>query len=144
MTVFIVQKPKPGPQGITYDVTPAEEYGKIKFIFDAYENPSSHAAASIEKVRDALNEFDPENDYIIAAGGDPYGLFLVGYVMNEFSYPLRWLRFERVKQRPTPGQIQKTSGYYAPVELPKSAYQRYKTIAYKFALLLKITSNNHP
>ena len=124
MTVFIVQKPKPGPQGITYDVTPAEEYGKIKFIFDAYENPSSHPLASLEKVREILADFDGENDYIIAAGGDPYGLFLVGFVMNEYSYPARWLRFERVKQRPTPGQpaSTKTSGYYAPVELPKSAY----------------------
>lgn len=126
MTVYVVQKPKPGPQGITYDITPAEEYGEIKFIFDAYENPSSHPMSAIKKVRDVLNDFDIHTDYIVAAGGDPYGLFLLGYVMSEFNYPLRWLRFERLKQRPVPGKVgmedQKTTGYYVPVEMPKSAY----------------------
>jgi hypothetical protein len=124
MTVYIVQKPKPGPNGITYDITPAEEHGKVKFIFDAYENPSSHPAAAIEKVREILNDFDSEKDYVVAAGGDPYGLFLVGYIIGELGQELKWLRFERIRERPTPGkpQEQKSAGYYVSVDMPKSAY----------------------
>lgn len=119
MTVYVVQKPKPGPNNITYDISPAEEFGKIKFIFDAYENPSSHPKSAIEKVKEYLSEFDSDKDWIVAAGGDPYGLFLVGYVMGDNCNKLRWLRFEKSKQRPVPGQKveQKSLGWYVEVKV---------------------------
>lgn len=124
MTVYICQKPKPGPNGITYDVGPAQEYGEIKFIFDAYENPSTNPESSINKVRKTLENFDPDTDYCVAAGGDPYGLFLVGFVVNELQLPLKWLRFERLRTRPPVGAAPaaNTSGYYIPVEMPTNGY----------------------
>lgn len=123
MTVYVVQKPKPGPNLVTYDISPAQEYGDIQFVFDAYENPSSNPAYSLQKVRAVLAAFDPKLDHIVSAGGDPYGLFLVGFVLNELKLPLRWLRFERLRFRPgtIPEQGAKT-GYYIPVEMPSSAY----------------------
>ena len=125
MTVFIACKPKPGPQGNTYDVSPATEYGEVKFIFDAYENPSSNPRASIEKIRMALNSFDAQKDYVTTAGGDPYAAILVGFVLCEMNLPLKYLRFERLRSRAAEGtdphQVIK-SGYYLPVEMPQSAY----------------------
>lgn len=128
MTVFVVQKPKPGPSGNTYDVSPATEYGEIIFIFDAYENPSANPVSSLQKIRTVLeSKFNPDSDYVVWAGGDPYGLFLVGFVVCESNLPLRWLRFERLRTRPqvsdptNPHQIVK-SGYYLPVEMPASVY----------------------
>ena len=126
MTVFVICKPKPGPQGNTYDVSPAQEYGPIEFIFDAYQNPSSDPLASLRRVRDVLKNFDPDKDHIVTAGGDPYSALLVGYVVAELELPLKYLRFERLRTRAEgspPGQpnIIK-SGYYIPVELPPSAY----------------------
>lgn len=127
MTVFIIQKPKVSSSGITYDVSPAQEYGEIKFIFDAYENPSTNPLASLNKIRTALNDFDPETDYCVSAGGDPYGLFLFGFVVNELQLPLKWLRFERLRVRPPVGAPTGTTsngsaGYYLPVEMPVDGY----------------------
>lgn len=122
MTVFVVQKPKPGPNGAIYDITPAQEFGTVNFIFDAYENPSSRPVAALEKVRATLADFDSAKDYVVAAGGDPYGLFLVGFVMNEIGAELKWLRFERIKQKPVPGKQQEQEGYYVEVALPKTVY----------------------
>lgn len=126
MTCYIVAKPKPGPQGNTYDVSPAQEYGEIEFIFDAYENPSANPRTSIEKIRLKLGHFNPKTDYIVTAGGDPYAAILVGYVMCELNLPLRYLRFERLRSRASadmglvnPNQ---KSGYYIPVEMPQTAY----------------------
>lgn len=127
MTVYIICKPKPGPQGNTYDVSPAQEYGGIEFIFDAYDNPSSDPRASIEKVRIKLGKFDVKKDYIVTAGGDPYAALLVGYVMCEMNLPLRYLRFERYRSvvghngAPSSANVVK-SGYYLPVEMPPAAY----------------------
>lgn len=124
-TVFVIQKPKPSSSGVTYDISPATEYGEVKFIFDAYENPSTNPEASINKVRKALDAFDPDTDYCIAAGGDPYGLLLMGFVVNELQLPIKWLRFERLRTRPQPGEAvggRGTSGYYIPVEMPTNGY----------------------
>lgn len=125
--IYIICKPKPGPQGNTYDVSPALEYGEISFIFDAYENPSSNPKAAIEKIRFKLGHFNPKTDYIVTAGGDPYAAILLGYVMCEMNLPLRYLRFERLRARAQDLQAGSMAaptktGYYLPVELPQSAY----------------------
>jgi len=127
VTVFIICQPKPGPQGNMYDVSPAQEYGPIEYIFEAYQNPSANPTRSLKRVRDILEKFNPDKDYIVTAGGDPYSALLVGYVISKMKLPLKYLRFERLRTRAEgspPGQpnIIK-SGYYIPVELPLSAYE---------------------
>lgn len=128
--VYVAQKPKSGGTNqAVYDVSPALEYGhKIEFIFDAYENASMNPLHSIEQVRRKLRNFNPDQDYIALAGGDPYCSLLIGFVVNEMGWPLRYLRFERLRQRPTISADGKvvpnngSSGYYIPVEMPSSAY----------------------
>lgn len=126
-TVFVAQKPKPGPQGNTYDVSPATEYGEVQFIFDAYQNPSANPRVSLEQVRLALTKFNPETDHIVLAGGDPYAAVLVGFIICELGLPIKYLRFERLRTRPSVGEEPnttpaKSSGYYIPVEMPAAAY----------------------
>lgn len=127
MTVFIACKPKPGPQGNTYDISPAQEYGEVEFIFDAYQNPSSNPRQSLEQVRLKLGRFNPRADYIVTAGGDPYAAILVGYVLCEMNLPLRYLRFERMRARShdmqnPPSATPVKTGYYIPVEMPQAVY----------------------
>lgn len=128
MAVFVVAKPKPGPQGNTYDISPAQEYGSVSFIFDAYENPSANPRKAIEQVRNALLDFNPSTDYIVTAGGDPYGALLVGFVLCEMNLPLRYLRFERLRSRIASSDNENASheivksGYYVPVVMPQEAY----------------------
>ena len=128
MTIFVVIKPKPGPQGYTYDISPAQEYGEIDFIFDAYENPSSNPRGALERLRLKLGKYNPKTDYIVTAGGDPYASILVGFVLCELNLPVRYLRFERLRGRSTvdapaaAGNAPSKTGYYIPVEIPSSAY----------------------
>jgi hypothetical protein len=129
-TVYIAQKQKTGGLNqAAYDVSPALEYGgKIEFLFDAYENASMNPLQSLEQVRHKLKDFDPDIDYIALAGGDPYCSLLIGFVINELRLPIRYLRFERLRQRPTiteDGKVIRNDGsigYYVPVEMPSNAY----------------------
>lgn len=128
MTVFIICKPKPGGvSGNTYDVSPATEYGTLRFIFDSYENPSSRPVEALEKIRNIFEDFNEAEDYIVWSGGDPLALLLTGYVLYEKSLPIKYLRFERLRTRPEPGANpaavnQNKSGYYVPVPIPQSAH----------------------
>lgn len=125
MTVFVVQKPKPGPNGHTYDVSPAQEYGDVKFILDAYDNPSSRPLETKAKIEMLLRScFKDEEDFLVWAGGDPYALMLTGFVVANLGYKIRWLRWERLRQpRSTASDTAaRAAGYYVPVDLPQSAY----------------------
>ena len=127
MTIFVVIKPKPGPQGYTYDISPAQEYGEIEFIFDAYENPSANPRGALERVRLKLGHYNPKTDFVVTAGGDPYASILVGFVLCELNLPVRYLRFERLRGRAVDSlasgsSVSTKTGYYIPVEIPSSAY----------------------
>ena len=120
MTVWVCQKPKSGPHGHTYDVSPAQEYGTIRFIFDAYENPSSRPDEAYTKIYDLLDkEFNDETDYIVWAGGDPFGLYLAGVAFGSLGIKPKWLRFERLRTPPSPGDTREVPrpGYYVPVHV---------------------------
>lgn len=119
MTVYVIQKPKQGPNGNTYDISPAKEYGEIKFIFDAYDNCSSNPEQSYQKLVDFLdNEFNVDEDYVLWAGGDPYALVLAGYAFGRTNCKLRFLRWERYRRKPDGSTPSGAAGYYTVVNLP--------------------------
>lgn len=96
MTVFFVNEPMQSPRHKPRDITPALEFGEIKYVFTINdESPSRDAAKGVAHAEKILENFDPLVDHIAWAGGDPYSLVVVSAVLaakhEQFSY-LTWDR----------------------------------------------------
>lgn len=97
------------------DVSPAAVYGEIMFVLSAGDRTCSNPELSAEKLYAALKEFDPYEDYIVWAGGDPLSSLMTGMVLMDLGITkFRFLRFE--KSRNTKAG-EPTTGYYSPVEV---------------------------
>lgn len=100
--VFIVNEPDetrvpPGRQ--SWDISPAAHFGDIVYVFPAsQEPPVRNREYAIDRAHDVLSEAD-EGDFIVWAGGDPFGMVLAASVLSEytggkFNY-LMWDRMAR-------------------------------------------------
>lgn len=114
MSVFVIQTPKPGPKGYSYDISPALEFGQPIYVFEADEQPGLTPVPSTLKARRVLENFN-DRDYILWAGGDPFAFAIVVAVAMEINNgKLHFLRWER--KRGEDGQ-RTGRGYYMAVRL---------------------------
>ena len=97
------------------DVSPAAVYGEILFVLSAGDRTCSNPELSADKLYSALKEFDPQEDYIVWAGGDPLSAIMTGMILMDLGVTkFRFLRFEKSRSG-KPGQP--VTGYYSPVEV---------------------------
>lgn len=97
------------------DVSPAAVYGEIRFVLSAGDRTCSNPELSMEKLRRALEDFEPNRDFIVWAGGDPLSAIAAGMVLLELGIrKFRFLRFEK-NRHTRPGEP--TTGFYSPVEV---------------------------
>lgn len=114
MSVYVVQQPVPNQHGWVPDLTPATEFGAIKYIFDGGENVYALPGPMMKKAQSILRDFDPENDYILWTNmGDPaalwttcFSLVLLGFSKVRILY---WNR-KRVS-----GKRDYKNGFYVPI-----------------------------
>lgn len=108
--VFVVQATR-----VQADVSPAGVYGEIQFILSAGDRTCSNPELSMDKLRRALKDFNPHQDFIVWAGGDPLSAIIVGMVMHDLGInKFRFLRYEK-NRNTRPGQP--PTGFYSPVEV---------------------------
>lgn len=110
MTVYIIQEPTSEK-----DLSSAAQYGALKPILSSEENPLKNIMASMNKIYNALYDYDSEQDHICFPGGDPVALLLTGAVaerlgIEELSY-LVWNR-----ERDNTGN-RKSTGFYVPKKI---------------------------
>ena len=114
MSVFVAQTPKAGPQGYTYDISPALEFGQPVYVFEAQDQPGLAPVPSLRRAREIMRDFN-DDDYILWAGGDPYALALVIAVAMEINNgKAQFLRWERSRDQ---NNKRTGRGYYIPVRL---------------------------
>ena len=117
MTVYVTQQPTPNRRNWQPDLSPAAEYGKIKYIFQGGEQPFTNPANAISVARKELRDFNPETDFICwPNSGDPASLYatimcLVDKGHKEITF-LYWNRNRDANGQPLPDR-----GYYAPVKM---------------------------
>lgn len=116
-SVYIINQPRENPRsrfGTSYDVSPAMQYGEIKFVFteDEFPSPSADLKRAVEHAWNVLADFDAESDYVVWAGGDPISMLIVAPILFDIAQDnVRYLKFER--GRGVNGEkIQ--AGYYMP------------------------------
>ena len=109
-TVYILQEPNS-----ERDLSSASKFGKINFIFGSNEKPALNTESSMDKLYDAMEGYDPEQDFICFAGGDPLLEFLCGVVVVNLGVPhitrLIWNR-ER-----SPNGQRNGNGFYVPKKI---------------------------
>lgn len=76
--VFFFQQPVPNGHGWTPDLSPAAPFGNFEFIFSSSDRPSANPVEAREKADKALQNFNPETDYICwSNAGDVFGIYPV-------------------------------------------------------------------
>lgn len=115
-TVYIPQQPMPNKKtGWMPDLSSAAEHGKIEYIFGGGEKVYALPGPSLFKARKALENFDPENDFILWPGvGDPMAFAItIQALMSHDPHQIRYLYWDR--KRTTSGERDRNSGFYVPV-----------------------------
>jgi hypothetical protein len=97
------------------DVSPAARYGDIQFVLSPGDRTSSTPELSLRKLVKAMDNFDPDKDFIVWSGGDPLSAMLTGAVLMELGITrFKFLRFEKNRGRDANGS---GAGYYVPVDV---------------------------
>jgi len=112
--VFIVNRPvTKNSSSFTYDVSPAQEFGEVVFLFDSTQRPepSENPSAARQHILSTLENFDPDDDFIVWAGGDPLGMLLVSAHLGAWHNSVKYLKWE--KERDLSGRV--VGGHYIPL-----------------------------
>lgn len=118
-TVYLVQEPTvpKGPDKRTINIAPLYHHGKVTVLVDPGQNVSYNSAASRLQMKERLQTFDPDRDFIAVAGGDSLGVALVGSILTEMGFDhFFYLRWERT--RLPGGGRDPVNGSYIPVLVP--------------------------
>lgn len=100
-----------------FDLTTAQAFGEVVPVLQERDSPSVALAPALVKIRQALRDYDPQTDYLLAAGGDQLASFLAGAILTEDGHLHRdavsWLRWDR--HRDDDGRRFTNQGEYVPV-----------------------------
>ena len=117
-TVYLIQEPRGLLRDgvvVPRDLSSANRYGKIFPILHSKAQPSDTPGPTGFDLMKALRPFNPENDYLCYAGGDPLGLGLALLALRANGlreiYYLKWDR-----ERDTTGKA-KPGGFYVPIRI---------------------------
>lgn len=115
-TVYFPRELLPVKPSSSLDLSSASRYGKMEFILSHDESPSFMPGPCMNRMRSALKEFNPEQDFIADGGGDKMGLALMMLVLRDMNFrTVRYLRWERER---LPDGTRVRAGYYVPVTVP--------------------------
>lgn len=111
MTVYVICRPGYRRDGVIYDVSPASKYGEIRYIFEGkLSTITDDPFSALQQAISALEDFDPDVDYVAWAGGNPLAMLLVGDVLGEMCDSYNYLSFVRNVEN-------NYSGEYVPVRV---------------------------
>ena len=107
--VFVINQPQTNNK-ITYDISPALEYGDIVFIFqNDHPSPSEKTNWAINRAHEVLKNITLD-DYLVWAGGDPFSMAICAPIAADYLCgKIRYLKWQKNKRQGERG------GYYAPV-----------------------------
>lgn len=114
-TVYVIQQPRPNKQGWMPDLSSANKYGKIEYVFGSHERIYALPGPSLFKARKIFREFNQDQDYILWPGvGDPAALVVAMIALMECDIDyFKQLYWDR--KRDDNGQRTAANGFYVPL-----------------------------
>lgn len=113
-TVYLIAQPTVKRNGVQPDLTPLAKFGDVKVVLPSGDNPSRRPSHAVRVIDDRLNNFNPDTDFLVWAGGDTLSAIMVGYLLAEYHITVfTWLRFDREREQGTGRRLE--TGYYTPV-----------------------------
>ncbi len=115
-TVFLIAQPTIARSGSLPNLEPLGEHGNVKVLVPAGDRPTFQPTRTLEQIANRLKDFNPEEDFLVWAGGDTLAAVLTGVVLSDMGVErMRWLRYER--GRNSDGTRTDAGAKYVPVEV---------------------------
>lgn len=98
------------------NLTPAYEHGEVHVVVPPGKAPVFEAELCMDIIEKHLEDFDPDVDYLLWAGGDALAAIMAGMALaNMDIWCFTWLRYER--RRLPNGQRVNDGAKYVPVTI---------------------------
>lgn len=112
--VFLIAEPTVGRNRKTFRLEPLNKFGTVVPIIRAGVNVRANPQMAYELVAEALKDYNPQEDYLVWAGGDTLVAVMVGVVLERMGMQsVNWLYYNR---EILPGGVRGDKGYYTPGE----------------------------
>lgn len=115
--VYIVQEPLVDRSGVKppKDLSSLSKYGEIVYLLHRHDRGTDNPNRILSLLESRLDDFVPEEDFILNLGSDPVSSVLIGMVLERFSSSeINFLKWE--KKRSEDGSLTR-DGFYIPVKL---------------------------
>jgi len=114
--VYLLAQPSISRRGELPDLRPLGEFGDVTVIVTGDMNPMRYPGKTADAIEDKLADFDPDVDYLAAAGGATLAALVIGLVLGQMEIEqFQWLSFQRGTD--AEGRRVNEGGYYRPVRL---------------------------
>lgn len=118
MSVYLIATPTIDRRGRSPNLEPAGRHGDLKRVLDSGDIPCSDPFKCLDKIYRKLENFDPDRDHLLWAGGDTLAAVMAGCVLSDFGVEnISWLRFDRGRD-PLTGERDNERGIYVPIRVP--------------------------
>lgn len=114
--VFVIQRPKPNTKGWTPNLTPAAQYGSIRYIFEPEDQVTAKTTWAMNRAESVLEDFCCERDFILwPYTGDPAAFMATMLVLGQMSDDVPFVNALVWERNLVNGQRSKDNGFYSPV-----------------------------
>jgi len=112
--VFVTQQPRPNASGWTPNLTPASDFGTLRFVFEPEQRPSASPNQALRHAQVVLKDFDPDEDFVLWPNtGDPSAAWAVMLALAKKGVErIQTLYYERSLVN---GVRDRRNGFYTPV-----------------------------
>lgn len=99
------------------------EHGEVQVLVRAGDSPTFTPKQTLKHLCERLRAFNPEQDFLVWAGGDTLAAVLVGVALERLGHTnVRWLRYERGRD-PVHGTRTDEGAKYRPVDVPLYSHE---------------------
>lgn len=115
--VFIVQEPLLDRSGVKppKDLSSLSKYGEIVYLLHRHDRGTDNPNRVLSLLESRLDDFIPEEDFILNLGSDPVSSVLIGMALERIT-PLEVTFLKWEKKRNEDGSLSR-EGFYVPVKL---------------------------
>lgn len=114
--VYLIAQPTVSRTKKNMNLDPLYEHGEIKVVLPVGDAPAFSPNKCVSVMSARFKEFDPEQDFLVWAGGDTLAALMVGYLLHQRGFTVfNWLRYER--KRLPDGTRTDDGAIYVPVRI---------------------------